>query len=97
MYRSIRILFPIAAALCALASSAFAADAKHVWVVPINVSQALKIKVETKADDALLKKVAEQCLDADCQKQLAACKAAMATCVLMPSKESVHESEMENN
>jgi len=98
MIPSIRFLATATLAL-ALASPAFAGEAKgdkHVWVVPINVSQALAIKLETKATPELLKKVGEQCLDDDCKKQLAACQAA-ANCVLMPSKESVHESEMENN
>ncbi len=99
MYRTIRILLPIAALSLTLCAAAFAGDAnddKHVWVVPINVSQALSIKVETKATPELLKKIGEQCLDDDCKKHLAACQAA-TNCVLMPSKESVHESEMENN
>lgn len=94
MHRTIRFLLPVAA--LALAATAFAGDDKHVWVVPTNVSQALSIKLETKATPDLLKKIGEQCLDDDCKKQLAACQAA-ANCVLMPSKESVRESEVENN
>jgi len=86
----------LAAATLGLASLASAAD-KHVFVPPINVTQALKIKLETKATPDLLKKMDEQCLDADCKKQVEECRKTIATCVIVPSKESVHESEMENN
>ena len=97
---SCKLLAVAALAAATLAASAQAGDAKgdkHVWTVPINVSQALKIKLETKATPKLLKKVSAQCLDDDCQKQVAECRKVIKTCVLMPSKESVHESEVENN
>ena len=99
MSRKISLILSGAATFAALtlAGSAFAADAKYVWTPPTNVTQALAIKLETKATEALLKKADEQCLDANCKKQVAECRAKLATCVIVPSKESVHESEVENN
>ena len=70
---------------------------RHVFVPPVDVTQALKIGMETKATEDLLKKVAEQCMDADCKKQVEECRKTLATCVIVPSKASVHEQEMENN
>ena len=87
-------------AAIALAAMAYAEDAKskkHVWIPPVDVTQALKITMETKATEALLKKADEQCFDADCHKQLEECRQVLATCVIVPSKASVHEQEMENN
>jgi hypothetical protein len=87
-------------AILTLAAAAYAGDAqskKYVWVPPANVTQALNIKLETKATKALLKKADEQCIDADCKKQVAACRKTLATCVIVPSKESVHEMEVEHN
>jgi hypothetical protein len=82
-----------------LVAVAHAEDAKstHVWVPPVDVTQALRITMETKATAALLEKAGEQCFDADCHKQLEECRKALATCVIVPSKASVHEQEMENN
>jgi hypothetical protein len=73
------------------------AAAKHIWKPPINVSQALNIKMETKATKKLLKKADEQCLDADCKKQVAECRKVLSTCVIVPAPGSVAESEVENN
>ena len=94
------LLSAVVLATVALAALAHAEDAKgkkHIWVPPVDVTQALKITMETKATEALLKKADEQCFDADCHKQLDACRKALATCVIVPSKASVHEQEMENN
>lgn len=86
----------------ALAGAAQAAEkkkaaAKHVWTPPINVTQALNIRMETKATKALLKKADEQCVDADCKKQAADCRKHLSTCVIVPAPGSVRESEVENN
>ncbi|MBI1818447.1 MAG: hypothetical protein HYR72_25980 [Deltaproteobacteria bacterium] len=89
-----------ALATVVLVASAYAGEAKskkYVWVPPVNVTQALNINLETKATKALLKKADEQCIDADCKKQVAACRKKLATCVIVPSKESVHEMQMEHN
>ena len=74
-----------------------AKDTKHRWVVPVYVSQALNIRVQTPATEELLKKVGEQCIDEECKKQVAECKAVLKDCILQPSRESVKESELENN
>ena len=62
----------------AIVAPSFAADAKYIWTPPTNVTQALKIKMETKATEDILKKADEQCIDADCKKQVAACRAKLA-------------------
>ena len=82
-----------------LAATAYAGDAggKHVWVPPVEVTQALHITMETKATEALLEKAGVQCFDAECRKQVEECRKQLATCVIVPSKESVHEQEVENN
>jgi hypothetical protein len=90
----------VAFASMALALTGYAEDAKgkkHVFVPPVDVTQALKIRMETKATEDLLRRVAEQCVDADCRKEVEECRKTLATCVIMPSKASVHEQEMENN
>ena len=70
---------------------------KYIWKPPINVTQALNIKLETKATKKLLKKADEQCLDDDCKKQVAECRKNLSTCVIVPAPGSVRESEVENN
>lgn len=99
MSRKLTWVLSSAAAVAALSivAPSYAADAKYIWTPPTNVTQALKIKMETKATEEILKKADEQCIDADCKKQVAECRAKLATCVIVPSKESVHESEVENN
>ncbi len=99
MLRQLSNVLPLAVlAAVALTVLAHADDAqKHVWIPPVDVTQALKITMETKATEALLKKADEQCFDTDCHKQLEECRKALATCVIVPSKASVHEQEMENN
>ena len=91
-------LFVLAAFSLALPMLARAgdADAKYVWKPPINVTQALKIKKETKATPELLKAASSQCVDDDCKKAVAEC-GKHPNCVLVPSAASVHESEVENN
>lgn len=98
MSPTLRILVMFIALVLLLPAGVMAGDAgdKHVWTVPTYVSQALAIRLETKATPELLQRIGEQCIDDDCKKQLDACKAA-ATCVLVPSKESAHETEVENN
>ena len=94
--RAVAITFAVAAT----AGAAFAGEAaseKYVWVPPVDLTQALHITMETKATEALLKRADEQCFDADCHEKLAACRKQLATCVIVPSKASVHEQEMENN
>lgn len=94
-----RLLFT-AVATVALALTAYAEDTKsnkHVFVPPVEVTQALKIKMETKATEDLLKRVAEQCMDTDCKRQVEECRKTLPTCVIVPSKASVHEQEIENN
>jgi len=92
------IVTPFALAVLALpAHAGDAASQKYVWMPPVDVTQALNIKVETKATEALLKKADEQCFDADCHEKVATCRKQLATCVIVPSKASVHEQEMENN
>jgi hypothetical protein len=73
------------------------APSKYVWTPPVDVTQALNIKLETKATEALLKKADEQCFDADCHQHVQECRKQLATCVIVPSKASVREQEMENN
>jgi hypothetical protein len=100
MRRKVSILVSSAVALTALGAVAYAGDAKsdkHVWSPPVDVAQALNIKKETKATEALLKKAAEQCFDDACKQQVEECRKHLATCVIVPSKASVHEQEMENN
>jgi hypothetical protein len=87
-------------ASAALVLTAHAEDTKgkkHVFRPPVDITQALKIEMETKATEDLLKRVAEQCVDADCKKQVEECRKTLPTCVIVPSKASVREQEMENN
>jgi hypothetical protein len=91
------VLTLAALAIATAAHAGEAKDAKHRWVVPVYVSQALNIRVETPATEELLKKVGEQCIDESCKKQVAECKAVLKDCILQPSRESVRESEVENN
>jgi hypothetical protein len=98
--RTLSNLFTFAVlATTVLTASARADEAKgkHVWVPPIEVTQALNITMETKATETLLQKADEQCFDAECHKQVGECRKVLATCVIVPSKASVHEQEMENN
>jgi hypothetical protein len=101
MSRKLSTLLPVVAfASATLATAAYAGDApkdKYVWVPPVAVTQALNITVETKATAELLNKAAEQCVDADCKQHVEECRKRLATCVIVPSRESVHEMEMENN
>jgi hypothetical protein len=101
MFRTFSILLLVAVVGgVTLGAAAYAADAagnKHVWTPPVEVTQALHITMETKATEALLEKAEAQCFDAECNKQVEACRKQLATCVIVPSKESVHEQEMENN
>ena len=90
----------IAVAIATLVVTASAGEAKkgrHVWTPPVDVTQALKITMETPATEDLLKKAAEQCFDAECKKQVEQCRKHLSTCVIVPSKASVHEQENENN
>jgi hypothetical protein len=94
------VLTLVTLATTVLTTSGYGGDVaggKHIWVPPVEVTQALKIKMETKATEALLKKADEHCVDADCHQQLEACRKVLATCVIVPSAASVHEQEMENN
>ena len=101
MFRTLPILLSVAALFgVTLAAGAYAGDAatnKHVWTPPVEVTQALNITMETKATEALLEKADVQCFDAECHKEVAECRKQLATCVIVPSKESVHEQEVENN
>ena len=98
MHRRLSWILSSAFAAALLMSSAYAGDAdKHVFTPPVNVTQALKIRMETKATAELLKKADEQCTDDDCKKQVEECRKVMAKCVIVPSKASVHESEVEHN
>ena len=83
--------------IATVASAGETAAGKHIWVPPVDVTQALKITMETKATEALLKKADEQCFDADCHEQVKACRKSLSTCVIVPSPASVHEQELENN
>ena len=99
MTRGLLRLLPFCASV-ALVAAVHAGDAKaekHVFTPPVDVTQALNIKQETKATEALLKKASEQCFDAACKQQVEECRKQLATCVIVPSKASVHEQEMENN
>ena len=87
----------VATALVGVAHAGDTKPARHVWTPPVDVAQALKITMETKATEALLKKAAEQCFDAACKQGVEECRKQLSTCVIVPSKASVHEQEMENN
>lgn len=73
------------------------AGEKHIFKPPVNVTQALNIRMETKATADLLKKADEQCTDNDCKKQVEDCRMHLNDCVIVPTKASVRESEVENN
>ena len=90
-------LATLAAATAAYAGDAKKDDAKHHWVVPVYMSQALNIRVETPATEELLKKASEQCIDDSCKQKVAECRKVLKDCILQPSRESVKESEHENN
>lgn len=85
------------ATMAAVAGAGEVAGEKHVWVPPVDVTQALKITMETKATKALLKKADERCFDAECHQQVQECRKVLARCVIVPSPASVHEQEIENN
>lgn len=98
--RSISTLLSAALAGGLFVGIAFAGDApgmKHIFKPPVNVTQALNIRMETKATAELLKKADEQCTDDDCKKQVEECRKALNDCVIVPTKASVRESEVENN
>jgi hypothetical protein len=100
MLRTLSILVAVAAlGGVMLAATAYAgeADGKHVWVPPVEVTQTLRITMETKATEALLEKAGVECFDVECRKQVEECRKQLETCVIVPSKESVHEQEVENN
>lgn len=85
-------------AALALGGPASAADEKaHVWKLPVFLAQGLQIDKETKATEEILKKADVQCIDAECKKHVAECRKALPNCTLVPSPESVHEDEVENN
>lgn len=87
----------LAIALLLGAAGAQAADEQVVWKLPTYLSEGLQVKMETPATEDLLKRAEVACLDDECKKDLARCKADMAKCVLVPSREAVHENEQENN
>jgi hypothetical protein len=94
----LKLVFALAMLAAATAAHAGdAKDAKHHWVVPVYMSQALNLRVETPATEELLKKASEQCIDDSCKQKVAECRKVLKDCILQPSRESVKESEHENN
>lgn len=84
------------ALLCG-AAGARAADQHVVWKLPTYLAEGLQVKMETRATEDLLKRAEVQCIDDACKQDLARCKANMAKCLLVPSREAVQENERENN
>ncbi len=84
------------ALLCG-AAGAQAADEQVVWKLPTYLAEGLQVKMETKATEDLLKRAEVQCIDDECRKDLARCKASVSNCLLVPSREAVHENEQESN
>jgi hypothetical protein len=100
MFAPVARFLGIAIVALVLASPAAAGDAaagKHVFKLPVFLAQGLKIDKETPATADILKKAEVQCIDDACKKQVADCRKALPNCTLVPSAESVHESEVEHN
>lgn len=79
-----------------VAGVAVAAD-PYKWTLPVYLAEGLKVTMETKATEDLMKRAAVQCIDAECKQAVAKCTATLATCVLIPPPEAVRENENENN
>jgi acyl dehydratase len=79
-----------------MAGVAVAAE-PYKWTLPVYLAEGLKVTMETKATEDLMKRAAVQCIDAECKQQVAKCQADLANCVLVPSPEAVRENENENN
>ena len=97
MHRSLTSTLLSAAVVGALFVGFADAGEKHIIKPPVNVTQALNIRMETKATAELLEKADEQCTDNDCKKQVEECRKVLNDCVIVPTKASVGESEVENN
>ena len=79
-----------------VAGVAMAAE-PYKWTLPVYLAEGLKVTMETKATEDLMKRAAVQCIDAECKEAVAKCTANLANCVLVPSPEAVRENENENN
>ena len=81
-----------------LARSGFCADAaagKMVWTLPVYLTEGMQLKKDTPATAELLQKAKDQCIDDQCNQQVAKCKADMANCVLSPNPEALKENRLE--
>ena len=81
-----------------LARSGYGGEAganKMVWTLPVYLTEGMQIKKDTPATAELVQKAGEQCVDAQCNQQVAKCKADIANCVLSPNPEALKENRME--